>query len=162
MKRIYMKLSIVFIVFLSVFLTGCASGPKFSPVTSVAPEKALVYMYRTSSFVGSDNTYRIWINDTHVTDMGNGGYYPYIADPGELAFKIKIRPTILNFGAMHLLAEKEQVVLKIQVEAGKTYYVKHKWSSQMKLANVALMVLVDEETGSREIVKCKKAKSFES
>lgn len=161
MTRTCIKLSIAFIIFLSVFLTGCASGPKFSPVTSVAPEKALVYMYRTSALFGSASSYRIWINDAHVTDMGNGGYYPYLADPGELVFKMKVNTDILQvlgIGLLHFVLEKEKPVLKIHVEAGKTYYVKHKWSSLMKMGNVAVMVLVDEETGLREIVKCRKAK----
>ncbi|MBN2020816.1 MAG: DUF2846 domain-containing protein [Sedimentisphaerales bacterium] len=162
MRRIYMKLSIVFIIFLSMFLAGCASGPVFSPVTSIPTGKALVYMYRTSSFVGSANSYKIWINDIHVTDMGNGGYYPYLADPGELTFKMKVITDILHFGGAHFLLEKEKPVLKIHVEAGKTYYVKHEWDSQATISNLAVMVLVDEETGSREIVKCKKAKGYEN
>lgn len=137
------------------FLTGCATGPQFSPVVSVTPEKALVYLYRSNSFVGGANAYRIWINDMHVTDMGNGEYYPYLADPGELSFKMKMKTNLLNFGA-HLLLEKQKEVLKINVEAGKTYYVKHKWNSSSPISNQALMVLVDEETGSREIKKCRK------
>lgn len=94
----------------------------------------------------------------HVTGMGNGEYYPYLAEPGELSFKMKVKLSIFNFGAGHFLLEKEKEVLKINVEAGKTYNVKRKWNSSAPISNQALMVLVDEETGSREIKKCKMVK----
>ena len=90
MKNFVATLLLAIMVSISVFLSGCALGPKFSAVTSIAPEKAMVYIYRTSAFLGSASVYRIWINDTHVTDIGNGQYYPYLADPGELAFKMKL------------------------------------------------------------------------
>lgn len=93
--------------------------------------------------------------------MGNGGYYPYFADPGELAFKMKVKTDLLHFSLMHFRLEKEKAVLKINVDAGKTYYVKHRWDSQATFSNLAVMELVNNEVGAREIVKCKKAKDFE-
>lgn len=64
---------------------GCASlGKPYEPVSSVAPDKAVVYIYRPSSFFGAAVSYTVNAGDKPVVKLANGGYYPYIASPGEV------------------------------------------------------------------------------
>jgi len=150
---------LVLILCSSVLLTGCgAHGPAFSPVELTQSDKALVYIYRPAAFEGGANTFRIRVNDNHVTDLSNGGYYAYMADPGELSFKIKKTFNFfdVNFalGLPYAIWEKEKERLKFNVEAGKTYYIKYKADPESFGCNIATLMLVDEKIGSKEIMKC--------
>lgn len=153
MKLNSFKLVLIFCS--SIFLTGCgAHGPAFSPVEITQSDKALVYIYRQASFAGGANTFRIWVNDNHVTDLSNGGYYAYMVDPGELSFKVKKTFNAFDLGLAYFIWEKEREILKIKVETGKTYYVKYESDPKFHGYNMAMLMLVDEETGSHEIREC--------
>ena len=151
---------LVLILCYSVLLTGCgAHGPAFSSVELTQSDKALVYIYRQASFVGGANSFKIWVNDNHVTDLKNGGYYAYMADPGELSFKVKKNLDFFDvvfggWGLHYAIWEKQKERLKINVEAGKTYYIKYEADPESFGFNIAMLMLVDEEIGSNEIMKC--------
>lgn len=111
-KRISMILMPVIAITCAVYLTGCASlqGPEFSKVTKIPEGKAVVYFYRPKAFFGGAVSYDIWLDGVNVpfVHVYNGGYFPYIANPGKAVFKAKTE------------AEKE---VTIEVKAGQSYYV---------------------------------------
>ena len=45
-------------------------------------DQALIYVYRPSRVLGSANAYKILVNDKHVTNVLDGGRFPYVFKPG--------------------------------------------------------------------------------
>jgi hypothetical protein len=91
-------------------LAGCASlGPPFQPLASVPSGKAVVYLYRPPSFVGSAVSFTVNAGELPVISLSNGGYFPYVTAPGRISFWAK--------------TEAESFVI-IDVESGMEYYLK--------------------------------------
>jgi hypothetical protein len=68
-------------------LSGCAaSGAAFQAVDSIPEGKALVYIYRPNSIVGGAIRYHVAVGDERIVYLIRGGYFPYLADPGETTF----------------------------------------------------------------------------
>ena len=102
--------SILLALGLLAVLAGCASlGPPFQPLASVPSGKAVVYLYRPSSFVGSAVSFTVNAGELPIIPLSNGGYFPYIAAPGRISFWAK--------------TEAESFVI-IEVEPGLEYYLK--------------------------------------
>lgn len=81
---------IILVVVVTAVLAGCASlGPPFMEEPSIPEGKALVYIYRPSSFVGSAISYLVTANDMPVVTLYNGGYFPYFTDPQTIRFWAK-------------------------------------------------------------------------
>ena len=128
-------------VFVTVLLAGCTSlGPPFMAEPSIPEEKALVYIYRPGSFVGSAISYLVTANDMPVVTLYNGGYFPYFADPQMIRFWAK--------------TESESFVI-IEVEAGQTYYIKGTVGMGIVMGRPVL-TLMPPEIGQYEIMKCKR------
>ena len=71
-------------------MTGCGvRGPVFSPTTMVPPGKGLVYIYRPKNFVGSGVAYFVVADGARIVKLKNGGYFPYVVDPGTRVFSAK-------------------------------------------------------------------------
>jgi hypothetical protein len=135
----------------SVSLVGC-TAPRFTPVTNVPPDKALVYIYRKAHISGSAGNHRIAVNGQRVTSLYNGSYYPYLASLGTNTFGSALfSPSwVLN------LAIKDDDLFKLNAETGKTYYL------QFKIATTwgPKIVQMDKQIGAKEITKCRLAKEW--
>ena len=91
-------------------LAGCAAtGTAFQRAAEVAPDKALIYIYRDQAMHGAAFTPDVTINETTRFALQRGGYYPYVATPGKVTIKVT------NVGSMTKI---------IEAVAGETYYVK--------------------------------------
>ena len=77
----------------AILLSSCgASGPAFQPVTPIPTGKGVVYIYRSSSIVGGvSGTCKA--DDSPITKIKNGGYFPYIASPGSHHFTVTTEAT---------------------------------------------------------------------
>ena len=62
-----------------------ASGPPFEPVDP-PPGKALVYIYRPELGYGPLVRFNVAVKDKSIVYVIRGGYFPYVADPGETEF----------------------------------------------------------------------------
>lgn len=121
-------------------LYGCASlGDAFQPVANVPADKALVYIYRPNKFVGGGAYYTVRANDKPITKLYNGGYYPYIANPGELQISAKTEST-------------SSVTLDLR--PGDIQYVKGMIGVGFLMGRPNL-TLVDAAVGGAEIKECK-------
>lgn len=121
-------------------MSGCASqGPQFEAVTAIPSGKALVYIYRTPQFVGSAISFDIHHDDKVITRLTNGGYYPYITDPGEIELWAKTEA-------------RSSVTLHLQ--PGETRYVKGAVGVGFFVGRPRLEV-VGNITGAKEITACK-------
>ena len=143
-------------------LTGCTTGPKFMPVTSI-PGKSVVYIYRPSKFIASGNAFHIWVNQKHLTDLSSGGYFVYTTEPGEQCLEYKTAKNPLNFGLITLLEKKEELI-KFNAEADTTYYLKFETTNSVNLKHfvVCKAKIIDEGVALKQISKCKKTKPASS
>jgi len=117
-------------------------GAHFSE-TPIPPEKAVVYFYRPSKFVGSAAQYSYMVNHSNrftLVPVKNGGYYKLIADPGEI--EILSRPAIT-----------------LEVKAGQVYYVKAFAALSKRPANAFNVTRVSKLVGAKEIRKCRLAQT---
>jgi hypothetical protein len=141
MKTIATFLRIGIATSIIVLFSGCATdkptGAIFKPQTPSSPDKALVYFYRPSgeSF-GYERTYFVAVNQRKVGDLFHGRYFTYEASPGKLALlsdvnkdvRRQLSAALGGIGALGLAAEAaanpQAAKLEIDVEPGKTYYVR--------------------------------------
>ena len=119
---------------------GCASlGKPYEPVASIASDKAVVYIYRPSSFVGAAVSYTVNAGTTPVVKLYNGGYFPYVTGPGEL----------------ELWAQTEsKSAVTLDLKAGDRKYVKGTLGVGFLVGRPNLTV-VDTALAESEIKECK-------
>lgn len=121
-------------------LAGCASlGPPFMPLVSVPSGKAVVYLYRPSSFVGSAISFTVNAGEMPVITLSNGGYFPYVTAPGRISFWAK--------------TEAESFVI-IDVQAGMEYYLKGTVGMGVFVGRPHLQQ-IPPDLGRLEILDCK-------
>jgi len=129
MKPIFKTLCL----FILVFICNAAHAQKFEPVKEIPEGKALVYIYRPGSMVGAAVHYTINANDTVAcaAHLRNKTYLVYFAEPGRYTFWAQVTNT------------RREVDL--DVEAGKTYYVK---------GDCCSLVVPSLEDAQKAIVNC--------
>lgn len=94
-------------------LSGCGGsklGEAYMRVELVPSDKALIYIYRIPAFVGGIYSIGITANGQEITSLPEGGFYPYLADPGETEISTKM-----------VIARGESVT--VQGKGGQTYYL---------------------------------------
>lgn len=150
--------------------SGCAfnkpTGATFTPQTLSSADKALVYFYRPpgESF-GYDRTYFLAVNQHKVVDLLHGGYFLYETSPGKLTllsdvnFSVRqVLPCILIIPGiavvMEAVANPQAAKLDVEVEAGKTYYVRMHPETSFTHFTPNLS-LVSKEVGESEISRCR-------
>ena len=84
----------LWLVLTVVLVTGCsASGPTFKPIDPIPTGKGVVYIYRESGLVVSGVYGTVTANQKPITKIKNGGYYPYISNPGSVHFEVSTEAT---------------------------------------------------------------------
>jgi len=125
---------------LLLLLAGCAPrGPVFRPVTQLPQDKALVYIYRVSAFFGGGVTYTVRAGDEEIVDLATGGYYPYLAEPGEREFWART---------------EAKASTTEQLRAGETYYLRGGIGLGFFIGHPKL-AFVSRVEGEREIGSCR-------
>jgi hypothetical protein len=129
--KLTQKLSLLSMLLLA---SAAVFAQKFSPVMEIPEGKALVYIYRPSSMVGAAVHYSINANEAKVSEahLKNGSYLVFFADPGRYTFWAQVTNT-----------RREA---ELDVEAGKTYYVK---------GDCCTLEIPAVEEAEKAIVKCK-------
>src|SRR5215469_1566441 len=121
-------------------LSGCATlGPTYSADTTTPKDKATIYVYRESGFVGGAVAYMVRANGIDVSPLPSGGYFIYHAEPGEVEFSAKT---------------EAQTSVTVDAKAGEVYYVKGTVGVGVFVGHPHL-VLVPKEVGAKEITACK-------
>ena len=132
-----------------VLVSGCASVPMASleddakdKLFSARPDKSTIYVYRNESFGGAI-VMTVSLNGKVAGQTGPQTYFVWEADPG----------------SQEIASHTENVsTLKLTTEPGKTYYV---WQEVKMGAFMARSQLqqVDEATGRKGVLECKRAQS---
>jgi hypothetical protein len=125
-------------------VAACGASGKSFVASTPTSGNGLVYVYRTSRFVGSVNVWDLRANGVRVTAVRNGGYFPYDSKPGNVTFSGKLRSNIGTWTVAPFMADREMITINVQ--PGEVYFVKfdHKGGG-------AYMELVDKKTGEEEI-----------
>ena len=112
---------------------GCAaSGPVFSRSVP-KPGTALIHIYRLAETIGGGASYCLGANQELITIITNGGYYTYVASPGNTTFSMKHKPGII----IVLRLRPFQDVITVPAEAGEIYFVRFDYVGRMELVSTA-------------------------
>ena len=126
-----------FIIIL-ILIAGCgASGPVFKPIDPLPAGKGVVYIYRESGFVGGVYG-TVTANKIPITKIRNGGYIPYLSNPGSVHFEVSTEAT----------NEAD-----VAVEAGKEKYLKTTVGMGFVAGHLKFSE-VSPEIGRKEISEC--------
>jgi len=148
-------LILMLIIFIAIIFNSCGAirnkGPEFSGEFKSAGEgKALIYIYRENkAMVGVDNWWVLYANGKPIMEVNDGSYFVYETDPGLIAFSALQKPGLIAAPIVKLTA-KEKECMKLNVEAGKTYYLEFK----LKFCGTNLFE-VPEAKAKTAIVKCR-------
>lgn len=132
-KKFFLLLSVLFL------LTGCATPMvaslekhkgHYAPILN--PNKALIYIYRDSSYIGSLRGLYIDGDGKRIGALNSGTYFVYETDPGERVIAVE-----------NWLGKAPYRV--INVESGKRYYVKAGITMGIWDAAPFINIVVDEE-----------------
>jgi len=138
-NRNHLKLACL-LLWATIHLSGCSvSGPAFKPVDPIPEGKGVVYIYRQPGFAGGGVYGTVTANNTPITKIKNGGYFPYVANPGPVHFEVSTEAT--NEADVTVEAGKEKY-LKTTVGIG--FFVGH-----LKFSEVSPQI------GKAEIGECK-------
>lgn len=138
-KNYRKSFTLLFFVLFLTFLSGCsAKGPAFTRIDNISADKGLVYIYRVPSFKGSAISYDITVDETAITTLQNGGYFPYQTNPEEIEFSA---------------STEASNAVTLDVEAGLTYYIKGSLSVGFLMGRPHLSV-VPNTLGEKEIQEC--------
>ncbi|QMW01241.1 DUF2846 domain-containing protein [Spirosoma foliorum] len=102
---------------------------------------ATVYIYRGGQFFGSALNYAIFANGEKICKLSNNRYIEYKAKPDQLSLTA-------HRGGIEVF--KKETGLDIQVEAGKSYYVKGDQKSSITRTRLELSE-VTENTAKRDM-----------
>lgn len=165
MGEITMKLSmkarwILGVIAFCCFLGGCrisdmggAVGTAFAPVTPPAG-KHVVYFYRNSSIVGAAATFALKVDASEITEVTNGGYYPYVTEPGQHVIYLKRLASPSLIAAISEAVGYEECG-RFTVEADSALYMRYKLNS---LSGQASFEEVPPEEAMGELKKLKRFK----
>jgi len=120
-------------------LSSCATGPAFKKIETIPENMGLVYIYRPGKAMGAAVSYQVKANGVPIIRLNPGGYYAYLAKPGEIEFSAKT---------------ESSSSITIDVKPGETYYLKGTIGIGFFVGRPHLVV-VTPEVGENEIVKCK-------
>ena len=134
---------------LAVLLTGCVSVPMASDAEDGAakafaakPDRANVYVYRNETF-GAAIPMTVSINGRVAGQTGPQTYFMWEVEPG-----------------LHEISSHAETVSTIQItaQAGKSYYIWQEVKMGLFMARSQLQQM-DEETGRKGVLECKRAQS---
>lgn len=134
---------------LALLLTGCASVPMASDAEDGAaktfaakPDRANVYVYRNETF-GAAIPMTVSINGRVAGQTGPQTYFMWEVEPG-----------------LHEVASHAETVstLQLTTRPGKSYYIWQEVKMGLFMAR-SLLQQVDEETGRKGVLECKRAQS---
>jgi hypothetical protein len=145
------------------------AAPQATPAAQAAPEakqmppmpsapsagKALVCIYRQGRAVGSAAHDHLYVNNVYVGTLLNGEYTWAEVAPGTVVVagmaKMYYGPSVIMSSAAAInQTRKEDERLRLEAEAGKTYYMK--WTSGMFASGIKVEMM-DPGVGAKEMSK---------
>lgn len=140
MRKNVMYLLGILIFTSTLLLQGCVTlGAQYQQLEVTPDDKAIVYIYRPSRFVGGGVSYNVYADKKIINTLYNGGYYPYILEPG----KVEIWAKTESKSSVEFVAK-----------AGRNYYVKG-WVGMGLIVGRPHLEIVSPDLALKEIKECK-------
>lgn len=142
--------------------TKAATAP--TPPTAPSAGKALVFIYRVGRFVGSAAHDHLYVNGVYLAYLKNSEYAGMEVDPGTVVVTGSTEMyyaggvAMSSYAAIRDTTKKENERIKLDVEAGKTYYLK--WTSGTMATGIKV-TLQDQSVGAKEMSKLHLSKPVE-
>ena len=141
-----------------------AAVPTTPPPTAPSPGKALIFIYRVGRFVGSAAHDHLYVNGVYLAYLKNGEYAGMEVDPGtvvvtgfpEMYYAGGV--VVSSYAGIKNATKKENERIRLDAEAGKTYYLK--WTSGTMATGIKVTPQ-DPGVGAREMSKLHLAKPVE-
>ncbi len=137
------KSRVLLVVSISLMLIGCATTSTTVSENIKLPtpneDQGLMFFYRPAKMYAAVVSYDMNLNNQVIGKVKNGKYFYQYVDPGSYTLTAETR-------------DKESLTL--EVEAGKTYYIRCSIKQTM-MSNIPTLKLVDESTGSSAVKRCK-------
>lgn len=138
--RLMRHFAITPLLLIAALLCGCgASGPAFRPIEMPTNGQGIVYIYRQPSGLGAGVHGTVRANGKAVTDVKNGGYFPYVAPAGDVKFEVRTEAS--NEATVNVESGVEKF---LKVTVGMGFFVGHLHLTE-----------VSPEIGKKEIAECK-------
>jgi hypothetical protein len=143
---------------------GTTDAKPQPPPTKPTAGNALICIYRLTRIVGSATHDSLFVNGVFLATLHSGEYACTEVAPGTVVVsgtpKMYYGPSVIMSSAAALTdaTKKENERIRIEVEAGKTYYLK--WTSGVFATGVKVTP-VDEATGAKEMSKLHPSKAPE-
>jgi len=154
-KGPFRSLVLCLLAYCALATAGMASAEAAKPPSTPSAGKALVCLYRPSKFIGSASHDALYVNEVLLGTLLNGEYMCMEVAPGAVVVsglqKAYYAGAVMSsVAALDDVKKKENERARIEVEAGKSYYLK--WSSEAMGANIKL-ILQDSSVGAKEMSK---------
>ena len=142
---------------LRLYTAAAAQSAKPAPApTSPSPGKALIYIYRTGRFVGSASHDHLYVNGVYLAYLKSSEYAGMEVDPGtavvtgfpEMYYAGGV--VVSSYAGIKNATTKENERIRLDVEAGKTYYMK--WTSNAMATGIKVTPQ-DPGVGAKEMSK---------
>jgi hypothetical protein len=159
-KATLRSIAIVLLACCTLALTGTppVAAAKDAPAVLPAPSagKAIVCLYRLSKFIGTAKHDNLYVNGVILATLYNGEYACTEVSPGAVIVsglpKMYYGGVLMSSAAaVHDIHQKENERIRIDAEAGKTYYLK--WTISSVEVSSIKVTLVDPATGAKEMSK---------
>jgi len=148
----------IFLCLFGLLLSGCATD-KRPPETasgfveaSCPPDKALIYLYRVRPWLGQGKEIVVCVNYLPAVSLSGHEYCPLVLNPGLTQFGHQYKAVVPPYGVP--AETKGMIDLRVHLEAGKTYYIAYRFSTNPFHQPNPTMVLVDRETATNEMSTC--------
>ena len=169
-KSAFHSSATIFLAFCALTLFGsmtaaaAQSAKPTPPPASPSPGKALIYIYRVGRFVGSAAHDHLYVNGVYLAYLKNSEYAGMEVDPGTVV--VTGLPEMYYAGGVAMSSyaglknatKKENERIRLDVEAGKTYYMK--WTSGTMATGIKV-TLQDPGVGAKEMSKLHLSKPVE-
>jgi len=126
---------VVLMSLLGTGLGGCAAGPHFTGASTPPTDRALVYIFRKRTAVGSAGMFNVYANNKLIVKIKSGGYFIYTAEPGDLVLshETAFGPLmIVQAGIDRAVDTKGKSLAQLHIEANHVYYVEWKLGGLFK------------------------------
>jgi hypothetical protein len=157
-------LATVLLIFAGLTPAWAQDAKPAPPPTSPSPGKALVFIYRVGKVLGAAAHDHLYVNGVYLAYLKNNEYAGMEVDPGtvvvtglpEMYYSGGI--AMSSYAAVNNATKKENERIRIEAEAGKTYYLK--WTSSTMATGIKV-TLMDPEVGAKEMSKLHLSKPVE-
>jgi hypothetical protein len=164
-RRAFRSTATILLACCALALTGAPPvvEAKDAPAVLPAPSagKAIVCIYRLSKFLGNAKHDNLFVNNVPLATLYNGEYAFMEVSPGTVIVSGLPKSyyggvLMSSAAAVHDIHQKENERIRIEAEAGKTYYMK--WTISSVEVSSIKVTLEDPATGAMEMSKLHLAK----